>query len=218
MPTIHTIQQGETLTRIAKRYKFSSWKDLYNHPDNAEFRALRDNPDIVFAGDSITIPDPEPQKASVKAGASYNFQLNSEKEKLILSIGADASIAVEGKKAILDIEGNKVETFITKDGNIEVELPEDGAKTGQFELYLDDDIDEPSHTFELEIGHLDPIEELSGIQARCNALGFDCGVVDGIMGSKTREGIEDFQEAYELDVDGEPSEETITKLKNVYGC
>lgn len=28
MPTTHTIQQGETLTRIAQQYKFSSWKDL----------------------------------------------------------------------------------------------------------------------------------------------------------------------------------------------
>ena len=42
----------------------------------------------------------------------------------------------------------------------------------------------------------------SGVQARCNLLGFDCGTVDGINGSKTKAGVSDFQYEHDLEVDG----------------
>lgn len=218
MPKTHTVAQGETLTRIARQYKYSSWKKIYEHPDNAEFRTLRENPDIIFPGDKIIIPDIEPKKMSARAGKSYTFCIKKEKEMLLLNIGAGLETPLEGKRAVLKAGGQKVSALLDKDGLLEVELPDEYEPNGSVELFLDENSDQPSHIFELELGTLDPIEELSGIQARCNALGFDCGVVDGIMGSKTREGVEEFQEAYELEVDGEPGPKTQAKLKEVYGC
>lgn len=218
MPTTHTIIQGDTLTRIAAEYKFQSWKDLYNHPENAEFRTKRGNPDLIFPGDTIIIPDPEPQKISVQAGSSHAFSLTKETETLRINVSADEGLETEGKKAVLKVGNDKLETILGRDGALELELSDSAAEKGQLELYLDDNSDEPSHTYELAIGHLDPAEELSGVQARCNALGFDCGVIDGIMGNKTREGVEMFQYVHELEVDGDPGPITQGKLKEIYGC
>jgi N-acetylmuramoyl-L-alanine amidase len=70
----------------------------------------------------------------------------------------------------------------------------------------------------LELGHLDPVDELSGVQARCNLLGHDCGVVDGIMGSNTRQGIKAFQTHNSLEVDGIAGPLTQQALQKAYGC
>ena len=72
MPTTHTVAQGETLTRIAKQYGLGSWQKIYNHPDNGDFRALRDNPDLIYPGDKIVIPDLE-QKPRLSKQTNQRF-------------------------------------------------------------------------------------------------------------------------------------------------
>ena len=57
MSTPYTVQRGDTLTKIAREHGFRSWRALYSHPDNAGFRRLRPNPDLIFPGDVIQIPD-----------------------------------------------------------------------------------------------------------------------------------------------------------------
>ena len=44
MSTLYTVQKGDWLDKIARDHGFSSWRDLYHHPDNAAFRARRPNP------------------------------------------------------------------------------------------------------------------------------------------------------------------------------
>ena len=57
MSTPYTVQRGDTLTKIAREHGFRSWRALYSHPDNAGVRRLRPNPDLIFPGDVIQIPD-----------------------------------------------------------------------------------------------------------------------------------------------------------------
>lgn len=217
MPATHTIQQGETLTRIAKQYKFSSWKDLYNHPDNADFRTSRDNPNLIFPGDIINIPDPEPQKISVQGGASHTFQLGNEVEVFRLRLLDDDGEPLEGARVVLDLGSQLVDIEVGEDGHIKVPLANGDESTGNLEVYADSTDEEPTQVFEVQLAHLDPVEELSGVQARCNLLDHNCGVADGVMGENTRAGVKSFQEAYNLDIDGEPGPITKSKLKEVYG-
>lgn len=53
----HVVRQGECLSAIAKRYGFASYRIIYDHPDNAELRRARPNPNLLFPGDVIVIPD-----------------------------------------------------------------------------------------------------------------------------------------------------------------
>jgi hypothetical protein len=50
------VRGGDTLTAIATRFGFTSWRDIYHHPDNAPFRKKRPNPDKIFPGDVLVIP------------------------------------------------------------------------------------------------------------------------------------------------------------------
>ena len=56
----YTIKSGDTLSAIAKRNGFASWQEIYFHPDNAAFRKKRPNPDRIFPGDVLMIPDDSP--------------------------------------------------------------------------------------------------------------------------------------------------------------
>jgi hypothetical protein len=56
MSTPYTVKYGDTLTLIAHRHGFSSWRDIYYHQDNAAFRMKRPNPDKIYPGDVVMIP------------------------------------------------------------------------------------------------------------------------------------------------------------------
>ena len=80
------------------------------------------------------------------------------------------------------------------------------------------DASEDGFTCHVKLGHLDPVNEVSGIQARLNNLGFDAGPIDGIDGPITRRAIKAFQEQQGLSVDGIVGPQTQAKLKEVHGC
>jgi len=56
----YSIKYGDTLTLIANRNGFSSWRDIYYHPENTGFRMRRPNPDKIYPGDVIMIPKDAP--------------------------------------------------------------------------------------------------------------------------------------------------------------
>ena len=53
----YTVVKGDNLTRIAARHRIRHWQILYLAADNAAFRALRPNPDLIYPGDVIHIPN-----------------------------------------------------------------------------------------------------------------------------------------------------------------
>lgn len=215
----HTVKQGETLLRIAQQYGFTESQSLYQHPTNKAFRQLRSNPNLICAGDEINIPHSQTVSELKTLGRTHTFikpEEETEHFELKLESG-DLSLA--GKRAVLTVGKQSLDTVIDDDNVLRVDLkPDAQAKSGKFELYDHPDDTQPCYQSTIQIGHLDPVEALSGVQARCNALGFPCGVVDGIMGSKTREGIRQFQQVHGLSASGKSDTDFQEKLKTVYGC
>lgn len=74
----------------------------------------------------------------------------------------------------------------------------------------------PSY-FEIHIAYLDPVDTPSGIQSRCNLLGFDCGAVDGHLGDATQRALRAFQTYAGLIVDGEAGPKTQAELSRACG-
>ena len=63
MSTPYTVQRGDNLTKIANRHGFRNWRAIYDHPDNAGFKRLRSNPNLIYPGDVIQIPESGPPGA-----------------------------------------------------------------------------------------------------------------------------------------------------------
>lgn len=78
MSTPYVVKTGDTIWTIARQHGVG-WKALYNHPDNEALREKRPNPDQLFPGDVVMIP----QGVSAPSDAA-------RKEAIIL-IGVDGT-------------------------------------------------------------------------------------------------------------------------------
>jgi len=52
----YIVKPGDSLGAIAKRVGVASWRELYNHPRNAEFKRKRPNPNVIHPGDKLYVP------------------------------------------------------------------------------------------------------------------------------------------------------------------
>ncbi|MFC1792330.1 peptidoglycan-binding protein, partial [Planctomycetota bacterium] len=71
--------------------------------------------------------------------------------------------------------------------------------------------------FDLELGHMNPVSETSGVKARLHNLGYDCGPVDETMDEKTVEAIKAFQQDVGLSTSGELDQATRDALVREHG-
>jgi hypothetical protein len=74
-----------------------------------------------------------------------------------------------------------------------------------------------SEPIELLLGALDPLKELSGVQARLENLGYPPGPIDGLMGPLTHGAIRKFRQAMGLPEGDEVDDELRAKLKELHG-
>jgi N-acetylmuramoyl-L-alanine amidase len=217
MSTPHYVSPGECLSSIASDYGFDDWKVIYNYAENADFRQLRPNPNIIYPGDLLYIPDFDSGSQSGSTEQTNVFGIESSTTLLRIVIMDTKNQPVAGKRYTLEIPGvAPIDATTGGDGMVETEIPptaDDGILT-----VWHNGAAAPPIIWRLAIGELDPLETVSGQQARLNNLGFDSGPVDGIKGPLTEAAIKRFQTKYAPPVDGVVGPITRGKLKDVYGC
>lgn len=212
---MYTVQEGDCLSSIAKDFGFADWHTIYNDPQNADFRAKRPNPNIIFAGDQLFIPDKQPKDENRGTGAQHDFQLNGQKTTIRIRLEDEEFKPFAGKKFRLELKKDVTESTVPADGIIEKEIPAN-LKEGKLTVWLGDDTSQPGFLWNLKIGHLDPVEENKGVQARLKNLGFDCGPVDGIVGPKTKAALQGFQSRTQLPETGAADDATKDKLRQLH--
>jgi hypothetical protein len=211
----HIVQQGECLSRIAAQYGFRDYLTVYNDPGNADLRKKRPDPNMLFPGDVIFIPDKTSKVVPAETAKEHQFRVPGSQRFLRIRVED-----IDGKKVVskpyeLEIEGVITQGVTGPDGVIQQHIPvhaENGSLTvGQ-------------HSWPLAIAHLNPLDDVdddgvSGIQGRLRNMGYDPGPIDGIMGPLTKAAIEEFQEDNPpLAVDGICGPLTRARLVEVYGC
>jgi N-acetylmuramoyl-L-alanine amidase len=212
MAKTHVVKQGECLSSIARRYGFSDYRAVYDHPLNADFKRRRPNPNLIYPGDCIAIPDKREEEHAKATGQRHIFQTKVAKALLRIAIHNDFDKPCAGKRYALEVEGKLRTGHTNAKGLLEEQIAAD-AETGQLTIWPVDPPSEAKCMFSLSIGHLDPIEHISGVQARLNNLGFDCGEVDGILGPKTRAAIEEFQAYCGIKPSGSADSATRDRLR-----
>lgn len=219
MSEIHTVEQGEYLASIAKDHGFSDWHTIYDHPQNAALKKKRTNPNILFPGDQLFIPDKQLKEESCPTEKKTRFKLNVPKAWLKIVLKDPEGKPIANQPYSLRVAWLTVKGTTDGSGGLEQKLPV-GIETGQ--LYLE----KLGLTWDLKIGHLDPLQDgapdaaiVSGIQARLNNLGFHCGDVDGDLGPKTRAALMKFQRLVlsRNAPDGTPDSATCDALMSQHG-
>ena len=212
--SVYTVKQGECMTLIAHRHGFADWKRIYQHPDNAELRQKRPDPNVLWPGDQVVIPDPESPEYPRVTDKRHRFVLHRPTKKLHLVFQLRGGRPLAGLPYELSVEG--MDTVAGKtdgDGAVKHDIPVEALK-GTIKI--------GGVVRDLAIGHLDPMTEtrrggLNGIQARLKNLGYNPGNIDGEWDLDTWKAIREFQHDHDLPVDGKLTDALRDKLGERHG-
>jgi len=68
----YIIKQGDCLSSIAFKHGFR-WKTLWNHANNANLKKRSNDPNIIFPGDTVFIPDKDEKWEACNTGKRHSF-------------------------------------------------------------------------------------------------------------------------------------------------
>jgi hypothetical protein len=203
----YEVKQGDCIESIAFQHGLF-WGTVWNHAKNLNLREKRKDPNVLFPGDVVFVPEKEKKHESGVTEQRHRFKRKGVplKIRLRLFIGDEPRA---DESYVLVIDGHIFTGTTGANGEVEHPIPPD-AKNARLV------VGEEQEEYVLDLGHMNPIKEISGIQARLNNLGFDCGAVDGILGPKTEAALRKFQKEYNLAESGNVDEETCNKLLDVH--
>jgi hypothetical protein len=205
--TKRLVGAGESTNSLAKKTGHF-WRYLWNHPENAELKQLRKDPNVLFADDEIFIPEVEPAEYPGKATEQrHRFRRKGEPCKIkiqLLKLGKPRA----NEKYVLKLDATVINGTTDSEGKLEHFIPGD-ARSGELVLRNGKEV------IPIRVGDLDPVDEITGVQQRLNNLGYDAGSEGGSSNEKTVEALKKFQADYKLEVTGEADEATKAKLKEL---
>lgn len=215
MAAYHTVEQGEHLPLIAHKHAFASYLTIWDHPQNAELKEKRQNPNVLFPGDQVFIPDKQVKTEPVDTEQLHRFKVRFPKFMLRLVLKTPEGEPLRNTECELSVEGETYKLTTDSDGLVEQKIPaaaENGRLTVKGESSLFD------KEIPIKIGHLDPVDEKTGQIARLNNLNYFAGPIDDIDQKQFSSAVEEFQCDHGLKVDGKCGPATQAKLKEVHGC
>ena len=206
MPTIK-VKQGECISSIAYRYNLLP-DTIWNDPANAELKALRKDQNILMPGDKVVVRKKEMKEAPISTGSRHRFQTKGFQEKLVIHFKLNDKPRTS-EACVLEIDGVLSKGQTDGSGKVEIPIPPN-AKTGMISFRETGDV------YKLDFGHLDPIEEISGIQGRLSSLGFYDGPINGKMSEELEQAIRDFQETKDMKPTGKLDDTTRNMIEQAY--
>ncbi len=199
----HTVTQGDCCASLGHKFGIP-WKKIWDHGNNAALKEKRKNPDVLFPGDEIFIPEIEPREESCATEQLHKFVLKIEKVKLRLRL-LEEDKPRKNLKYKLKIGNQELEGTTDGDGKLEHDISP-GPKSAV--LTTEQDV------FDLKLGGLNPTEEGSGVHQRLQNLGFlgkekSQPVVDA--------SVSEFKDKNGLEKNGTVDDATRNKLKEKHG-
>jgi N-acetylmuramoyl-L-alanine amidase len=216
MDDYYSVKQGDHLSKIAKDNGFTDYTIIWDHPNNAGLKKKRQNPNVLFPGDQLFIPDMEEKQEPGATDKKHTFTVDKKTLKLRLVLEDIYEKPIAGAQCALLIDGQVYQLTTDGHGKLEQEIPLD-AKEGVLTI-RGDQTPFANEVIPIKIGHLDPVDEPSGQISRLNNLGYSAGKLDGSDASALESAVEEFQCDHSLKVDGICGPVTQAKLKEVHGC
>jgi N-acetylmuramoyl-L-alanine amidase len=217
----YTVLQGDCLSSIASNYGFHNWRTIYDHPGNEALKTKRPNPNQMYPGDEVLIPEKETKEVTRATGHTHVFMVNTLSIKLRLVVKDHNWIPFRGKRYELRVDSQaKPYSGVTVESGGTIEHPQRNepeiqpdAKEAEVTIWLDDNRSRPPSVWRLKLGHLDPIEEITGVQQRLANLGFPIERLDDKeLLPPAIEALMGFQSQADLEVTGNNDQKTKDAL------
>lgn len=207
--TVYTIRQGDHLAAISARHGFGTSATIWSHPRNAEIASVRD-PNVLFEGDEIFLPDKTTGVAFRDTGSEHAFQVVAETLYLRLRLLDPFGKPRSGVGCLIGVGGGDDYEESVSDGDGKVAREIDAMVHHAAVESAADAAEIP-----LLVGHLDPLGEESGYRARLYNMGY---LLDPFGDDdEMRIALEDFQADQELATTGTLDAPTLAAIGAAHG-
>ncbi|MFZ4572822.1 MAG: peptidoglycan-binding domain-containing protein [Phycisphaerales bacterium] len=201
-----TVRRDETLSKLGAQAKIP-WKKIWDHPENAELKRRRGNPNILHVGDNVFVPDLERHEEACATEKRHRFRTGSRMSLRVCLVDS-AHAPLVGIAYSFTVDGERMPEETTgDDGVAETPVREDAEHAV---LHL------PWGDVSVQVGVLSPANTVRGVQERLQNLGINPGPIDGIFGPLTAAGIRDFQRCEGMPISGVIDEALVRRLRSVH--
>lgn len=207
----HVVREGECLASIAFHYGFAP-DTVWSAPENRELRRIRDNPNILRAGDVVFVPDKRVRREACVTDMRHQFRRRSVPERLRLQftlLGHPRRL----EPYALEVDGRCISAADARtdgDGAIEHSI----APSAKIALVR---FPRTGEEFVFHLGHLDPIDTIAGMKGRLRSLGYYSGAIDDTADEDLRTAVARFQVRQGLAATGELDDAGRRSLADAYG-
>lgn len=209
MPTNYIVQQGDCIASIAEQHGLLP-DDIWNDPANADLKAQRESMYVLFEGDVVVIRDIDIQLVPCATDARHTFKLLRKPQILQIRLLDRYGMPQAGVDYTLTVDSTSVKGTTNEGGVLQETIAPD-AQAGQLIVGVGESI------FQLQLGHLNPITEVTGVQTRLQNLGFSADPAITDPDAALKDMLQTFQLANDLDPTGESDEATQQKLVEEHG-
>ncbi len=204
----YQVKQGDCIFSISFANGFFA-DTIWEHPNNAELKKERKDPNVLMPGDVVFVPDKRLKEVSEPTNQVHKFKCKNTPKMFRIQI-VRLGIPVKDMEYKIDIDGVEKEDKTDGQGWIKPAAILPNAKVAKLELA-------DGSKYEFNLGHLDPIDEVTGIQGRLYGLSYYDGAINGQFDDKTKEALKIFQRSNKLEVTGEADEKTKNLLIEMTG-
>jgi len=206
----HIVEQGESVDSLAAACGHLP-ETIWDAPQNRELKDKGRERHSLMPGDRLFLPAVKPRTESVASGKAHKMSVKRPQAALKLRLLAEGK-ALAQKPFVLVVDGVEERGTTDADGLLERPVP---ALAQKAELTVGEG-EEALH-YTLLLRAIDPVSELTGVQARLANLGYGGVPVDGKAGIETEAALRQFQTDQGLDVNGQPDQATQKKLVELHG-
>mgnify|MGYP003109465531 CR=1 FL=1 len=207
MPKTVKVRQGDCIASIAFAHGFFP-DTVWDHAENRELKELRKNPNVLAPGDKVHIPDLTEKHLDVATEKRHRFRRKGVPDMLRVQF------LIEGEPRAdqpCTVQLGPKTHDITTDGEgwIEIPIPPD-AKEAVITF-------ESGGEYKLDLGGMDPVTTLAGVQKRLENLEMYHGPIDGKTSRELTNAITLFQRVHEIEPTGKMDADTEAKLEEEAG-
>lgn len=202
----YIVRQGEYLKNIAWRHGIPK-DNIWYQPKNESLRAERPDPNLLNPGDVMFVLPPKRNARVVRLGSENQY----------LTVVVRVSVKVE----LHDAKGTPyaVLPFVVEGVTESIRGSTDGAGVVKFEAPIDCEsvilrLPTLQRVLRVDIGHLDPVSEESGVRTRLEHLGY---LRPSAEASALTDAVRVFQGERGLEVTGDLDDDTRAALVKTHG-
>lgn len=209
----YIVKKGDCVSSISARFGLHP-DTVWDHVNNKNLRDERGDGRVLRAGDKLFMPELRQRKESGATEERHRFVRKGVPEYIDLQILDENGEPRTNVPYQFEFDVETRRGYTNGEGGLREPLPP-SVKSARLTIEGSDDV--PETAYDLQIGDLDPPDDVRGIQLRLENIGLDPGEIDGKLGSRTREQIRILQARHGLEETGELDGPMIDALRSEHG-